>query len=67
MSMTTITVKVPTEIYEQAKAILSGYGLTVEDACILFLEETVAQGKIPFSYTQEDLEEVRKWEKMMDG
>lgn len=67
MSMTTITVKVPTEIYEQAKSILMKYGLTVEDACVLFLKETVAQGKIPFSYTQEDIEEVRKWEKMMDG
>ncbi|MBQ3265362.1 MAG: type II toxin-antitoxin system RelB/DinJ family antitoxin [Ruminococcus sp.] len=62
MSMTTITVKVPTDIYEQAKSILMKHGLTVEDACVLFLEETVAQGKIPFSYTQEDIEEVRKLE-----
>ena len=67
MSMTTITITVPTEIYEQAKAILKECGLTVEAACVLFLEETVAQGKIPFSYTHEDIEEVRKWEKMMDG
>lgn len=67
VKMVTITFKIPTEIYEKAKNILADYGLTVEDACILFLNETVAQRKIPFSYTQEDIDEVRKWEKMMDG
>ena len=57
MSMVTITFKIPTDTYKQAKGILSRYGLTIEQACILFLEETVARGDLPFTYTQQDIEE----------
>ena len=66
MSLTTITFRLPTEIYEKAAAILSEHGMTVEDACVLFLQETVKRGEIPFKVTQEDIDEVRKWEKMTD-
>lgn len=66
MEFVTIEVKLPKEIYEQASAILSRQRLTMEDALILFFEETVRLGRIPFDYTEEDLEEVRRWEKMMN-
>ena len=62
----TITFKLPTEIYEKASAILKGYGLTVEDACVLFLHEVVRRGELPFKVTQEDIEAVKKWEEMID-
>ena len=65
MEMVTIEFTLPKEIYDQAKEILSKQGLTVEDACVLFLEETVRLGRIPFDYTEEDLEEARRFEKMM--
>ncbi len=65
MEMVTIEFTLPKEIYDQAKEILSKQGLTVEDACVLFLEETVRLGRIPFDYTEEDLEEARQLEKMM--
>ena len=65
MSMVTITFKIPTDTYKQAKGILSRYGLTIEQACILFLEETVARGDLPFTYTQQDIEESKRIERLM--
>lgn len=66
MEQVTITVKLPKEIYDKASEILASQGLTMEDALILFIEETVRLGRIPLDYTEEDLEEVRRWEKMMN-
>lgn len=66
MEMVTIEVRLPKEIYDEASEILAKQGLTMEDALVLFLRETVRLGRIPFEYTEEDLEEVRKWEKMMN-
>ena len=43
------------------------HGLTMEDALIMFLEETVRLERIPFDYTEEDLAEVQRVEKMMDN
>lgn len=36
------------------------------DAVLLFIRETVRLGRIPFDYTEEDLAEVRRWERMSD-
>lgn len=66
MELVTVEVKLPKEIYDKASEILDKQGLTMEDALILFFEETVRLGRIPFEYTEEDLEEVRRWEKMMN-
>ena len=66
MAMVTIEFKLPKETYDQASAILAKQGLTVEDACVLFFEETARLRRIPFEYTEEDLLEVRRWEKMMN-
>lgn len=57
----TIEITLPTVIYEQAKIIFARYGLTVEEACVLFIKETIRRGCIPFEYTEADLEEVRRW------
>ena len=59
-------VKLPKEIYDKASEILAKQGLTMENALSLFFEETVRLGRIPFEYTEEDLEEVSRWEKMMN-
>ena len=66
MELVTIEVKLPKEIYDKASEILAKQGLTMENALSLFFEETVRLGRIPFEYTEEDLEEVRRWEKMMN-
>lgn len=64
--METIEIRLPKEIYDRASEILAKQGLTVEEACVLFTKETVRLGRIPFDYTEEDLAEVRRWEKMID-
>lgn len=66
METVVITVKLPTEIYDKASEILSRLGLTMEDALVMFLKETVRLGRIPFDYTEEDFAEAQRWEKMMD-
>lgn len=66
MEMVTIEVRLPKELYDQASEILAKQGYTLEEACVLFLKETVRLGRIPFDYTEEDLEEARRMEKMMN-
>lgn len=60
MNQTTIEFSIPDEIYEQAKEICESNGLTLEEACVRFLEATVACGNLPFPYTQQDIEEAKK-------
>ena len=62
MELVTIEFKLPKEGYASASEILAKQGLTMEDALILFLKETVRLGRIPFDYTEADLEEARRWE-----
>ena len=64
MELVTIEGKLPKEVYDRASEILAKQGLSREDALILFLKETVRLGRIPFDYTEEDLEEAQKWERM---
>lgn len=66
MELVTVEVKLPKEIYDKASEMLAKQGLTMENALSLFFEETVRLGRIPFEYTEEDLEEVSRWEKMMN-
>ena len=60
MNQTTIEFSIPDEIYEQAKEICKSNGLSLEEACVRFLEATVACGDLPFPYTQQDIEEAKK-------
>ena len=60
MNQTTIEFSILDEIYEQAKEICESNGLTLEEACVRFLEATVACGDLPFPYTQQDIEEAKK-------
>ncbi len=55
MAMETITIEIDTDLYNQVKEIFSRYGLTVEEAIVLFIKETVKRGTIPFSYSKDDL------------
>lgn len=45
-----ISFEVDTELYEKAKAILEGLGMTMEEAITLFFKAVVAYGRIPFDY-----------------
>lgn len=66
MELVTIEVMLPKEIYDKVSEILAKEGLTLEEALILFFQETIRLGRIPFEYTEEDLEEVKRWEKMIN-
>lgn len=66
MEYVTVEFKLPKDVYNQASEILSRYGLTLEDALVLFYEETARLGRIPFDYTEEDLEEARKMERLVN-
>lgn len=60
MAMTTIEIQVDTDLLEKVKPILDEIGITVEDSIRLYIEETVRLGRLPFSYTEEDIEEAKK-------
>ena len=66
MELVTIEVRLPKEVYDSASELLAKQGLTMEDALILFLKETVRLGRIPFDYTEADLEEARRWERIVN-
>lgn len=55
----TLTIKMSESLYRQLNDILFKEGLTIEKALLLFLKETVKQGKIPFDYTDEDIEKAK--------
>ena len=66
MEYVTVEFKLPKDVYNQASEILSRYGLTLEDALVLIYEETARLGRIPFDYTEEDLEEAQKMERLVN-
>ena len=66
MEMVTIEFRIPKDLYDEVSAILAKQGFTLEEALVLFFKETARLGRIPFEYTEEDLEEARRMEKMMN-
>ena len=67
MTFETIEVKLPIEMYNELTDIFARYGLTLEEAVVLFFKETVRLGRIPFDYTEADLEEARRLEMIMNN
>ena len=55
MELVTIEVKLPKEVYDSASEILAKQGLTMEDALILFLKETVRLGGFPLIIRRQTL------------
>ncbi len=56
----TIELRIDADLYEKAGEVFKQYGLTHEEAIVLFMKETVRQGRIPFDYTDEDLREAKQ-------
>ena len=48
-------IEVDADLYEQAKAVFAEYGLTIEEATVQFIKATIACGRLPFPYTEEDI------------
>lgn len=51
-----VTLEIDAELKEQAEKVFAENGLTLEEATILFFEETVRLGRLPFEL-DEDLKE----------
>lgn len=48
-----VTLEIDAELKEQAEKVLTENGLTLEEAAILFFEETVRLGKFPFELDED--------------
>lgn len=48
-----VTLKIDAELKEQAEKVLAENGLTLEGAVVLFFEETVRLGKLPFELDED--------------
>lgn len=59
METVTIEFELDTEIYEKAKAILATFGMTVEEACVLFMKAVVARKGLPFPLSEQELDLIR--------
>ena len=58
-NMVIIQIQVDAELKAAAEKILAAQGYTLEEATVLFLEETVRLGRIPFEVTEEMLAQAR--------
>lgn len=45
-----VSFEVDAELYEKAKEIIEGLGMTMDEAVTLFFKAVIAYGKIPFDY-----------------
>ena len=66
METETIEFELDAELYEKAKAILATFGMTVEEACVLFIKAVVARKELPFPLSEQELELIRN-KRLGDG
>ena len=60
MAMVTLKFRIDADLYEECSKVLAKSGLTIELATVMFFEECVRRGDLPFPYTSQDLEEARQ-------
>ncbi len=48
-----VTFEIDSDLKEQAEKVCAEYGLTLEEATILFFKETVRLGKLPFEIDED--------------
>ena len=59
-NMVTMTVLIDDDLYRQVMAVIEPLGYTMERLLKEFIEETVRLGRIPFEYTEADIEAAKK-------
>ncbi len=47
-------------LYNKVTAVLAPQGLTLSDAIVLLFEKTAELGRLPFTFTPEELEEAKQ-------
>lgn len=45
-----VSLEIDAELYEKAKEIIEGLGMTMDEAVTLFFKAVIAYGRIPFDY-----------------
>ncbi len=55
METITMQIKVDSTLYDDANAVLTFLGISVEDAIVIFLQKVASTGKIPFAYSTTDV------------
>lgn len=58
--MGTLTIILEDDLYNKVMAVIGPLGYTMERLIKEFIEETVRLGRIPFDYTQEEIEAAEK-------
>lgn len=58
--MVVMEFEIDQDLYEKVTAVLAPQGITLSDAIVLFFQKTAELGRIPFSFTQEELETGRQ-------
>ena len=59
-NMVTMTVLIDDALYRQVMTVIEPLGYTMERLLKEFIEETVRLGRIPFEYTEADVEAAKK-------
>lgn len=59
-NMVTMTVLIDDDLYRQVMTVIEPLGYTMERLLKEFIEETVRLGRIPFEYTEADIEAAKK-------
>lgn len=57
--MVVMEFEIDQDLYEKVTAVLAPQGITLSDAIVLLFQKTADLGRIPFSFTPEELEAAR--------
>lgn len=57
--MVVMEFEIDQDLHVKVSAVLAPQGIALSDAIVLFFQKTAELGKIPFSFTQEELEVAR--------
>ncbi len=58
--MVVMVFEIDQDLFDKVTAVLAPQGLTLADAIVLLFEKTAELGRIPFSFTEEELEEAKQ-------
>ena len=58
--MIVVVFEIDQDLYDKVTAILAPQGLTLSDAIVLLFKKTAELGRLPFSFTETELEAARQ-------
>lgn len=58
--MVVMVFEIDQDLYDKVTAVFAPQGLTLADAIVLLFKKTAELGRMPFSFTEEELEEAKR-------